>query len=77
MRTIEATRSMDINTAVFWALVFKHLNKADKILALAIPAMTLRLTNLTSIHEDEDSIPGLAQWVKCCHELWCRSRMQL
>ena len=36
-------------------------------------------TDLTSIYEDANSNPGLAQWIGiwCCCELWCRSQMRL
>ena len=35
-----------------------------KSLIWGVPTVAQRLTNPTSIHDDVDSIPGLAQWVK-------------
>ena len=35
-----------------------------KDIDLGVPIIAQWLTNLTSIHEEPDLIPGLAQWVK-------------
>ena len=35
--------------------------------------MVQQVKNLTSLHEDASSTPGLTQWVKG----WCRSKKQL
>ena len=40
------------------------LKNKDYSALFRFPVLAQRLTNLTSICEDEDSIPGLLQWVK-------------
>ena len=44
-------------------LIFLETRKL-KIKIAGIPALAQQVTNLTSIHEDEGSIPGLTQWGK-------------
>ena len=42
----------------------KKIQKKKKSKFRGVPVMAQRLTNLTRIHEDADSIPGPAQWMK-------------
>ena len=38
--------------------------RKEKIYKKGVPTVVQQIKNSTSIHEDEGSIPGLAQWIK-------------
>ena len=41
-----------------------HTDAQIEMCHIRVPIVTQWLENLSSVHEDEGSIPGLAQWVK-------------
>ena len=43
---------------------------------VGVPVMVQQLTNLTSIHKDVGSIPGLTQWAEAPGLLWLWYRSQ-
>ena len=43
---------------------FKNSSVCINCETMGVPAVAQQVTNLTRMHEDEDSIPGLSQWVK-------------
>ena len=51
---------------LFWVKVGSNINGNDnyawcKMAPIGVPVVAQRVTNLTSIHEDEGSTPGLTQ----------------
>ena len=60
-----------LESQMFWGLFLlipdAQIGEPDmglRTLTLGVPVVAQWLTNPTSIHEDQGSIPGLAQWVK-------------
>ena len=57
----------------------QNFAESAEVEILGVPTAVQQVTNQTSIHEDAGSIlaslSGSGIWH--CHELWCRSQMQL
>ena len=60
--------------------ILRYQPKRNENICLGSSPCGSGVMNLTGIHKDSGSIPGLAQWVKDiwhCHELRCRSQTWL
>ena len=49
------------------------LCESEAMILLGVPAVAKLVKNLTSIHEDTGSIPGLTRWVK--DPAWPRAKL--
>ena len=52
------------NISLGHTFIFLHFTVLLRKVVLGIPFVAQQLTNPTRIHEDEGSVPGIAQWVK-------------